>query len=767
MSYLSGLARKLRLVLIFIGLTGCLDLNDSSSKGISWVSLCGIENVEPQASQTGYGIEERPSNECLNVSANTGLLSNIVVEAAYPNLSFDRPVDLAKVPGTDYAVVVEHKGNVEIFRDEASVQLSSTFLNLSFQVDFDNSEQGLVKLTFDPNYEENGYFYVSYAGDPEVVGEECEGRCSVISRFKRNDNDELVADIDSEEIVLIIPQFMLWHNADNLYFGPKGYLYVGIGDGGFGSEINAQDRTNFLGSILRIDVSQGLPYRIPSDNPFFDETIEVEGVVGEGNPIRKEIWAYGFRNPHRFSIDSVTDRMIVADVGYYRQEEINIVSPGDNFGWNIFEGSLPESSDHYGRNPDDMKEPIFEYDHDTGQSITGGYVYRGTGLPSLFGRYIYGDFVAGTIWAFDINELGMAENNIVIANAGGLSISSFASFDEEIYLTNLSAGTVQKLSSANNDGQVGAPDTLSETGIFDSLLPLIPAPGSIPYDVNAPLWSDGATKSRWMIIPDGQTIQFDESGSWIFPEGTVLVKHFSLDLDTTTAKNTLRNLETRMLVNTTRGWIGYTYRWDEAQTEAYLLTVSEYEDFIIKTDGGQVTQSYYFPSTGDCSICHNPTEGYVLGLRTAQLNGDFNYNGFIDNQLRALDHIELFNEALALPMVNGHVYKDLNNEGASLEERSRSYLASNCSHCHNADAALPTPLDFRFGGEAAVLNAIDLVPQDNLGITSAKVIDPGSKETSVLWLRMKLTDGKRMPPLATHVVDAQAIDVIGQWIDSL
>jgi uncharacterized repeat protein (TIGR03806 family) len=731
------------------------------------VSQCGETIATAGVNSSDFGLDERIPASCLKISADIGLLSDIQIVDAYQNLTFDRPVDVVQVPGTNYIVVVQHAGLVQIFENNADVQTTSLFLDLTSIVRFDGNELGLVKLTFDTDYQNNGFFYVTYSGQQAIWPDQCTPDCSVVSRFTASPDNLLIADISSEENILVIPQPSQYHNADNLHFGPDGYLYIGVGDGGFfGDPNDPQNRTNILGSILRIDVSQGLPYRIPSDNPFANEILEVEGIVGAGQSIRQEIWAYGLRNPHRFSIDPVTGEMLAGDVGQNSREELDLIEAGKNYGWGAFEGSIETGRDLGGRDISEATPPLHEYDRSIGKSIIGGYVYRGTKFPSLYGSYIYGDFSAGTIWALDKDENHVVTENIELANAGGFSVASFGLIDNEIYFTNVSSASIQKF--APGDDMVETmPELLSAAGVFGSLAPLIAAPGVIPYDVNTALWSDGTEKTRWMVVPENEQIVFGESAEWSFPLGSVLVKHFAIDTDKTDPGNALLKLETRLMVHTTNGWIGYTYRWNDAQDEAELLNVGQWQKLNIVTDDGVLVQNYYYPATADCSRCHNPTEGFVLGPRTAQLNGDYSYGEVSDNQLRALNHINMFTIDVLAPSEYTHSYVSLGDDSAPLEARARSYLAANCAHCHNVDNALPTPLDFRYRNDSLVLNAINLEANNGLGLDNAKIINPGSKETSILWLRMQSVDELRMPPLATSVVDQHAVDLIGQWIDSL
>ena len=342
-----------------------------------------------------------------NTEVEVGLVN------AFPALSFSQPLDLQSPnDGTDRIFVVEKGGRIRVFDNEVDVAQSSDFLDISGNLTT-TSEMGLLGLAFHPNYQSNGYFYVFYTPSANL---------SVISRFNVSTVNGNVADPSSELVILEIPQPDTNHNGGQLAFGPDGYLYISLGDGGGGGDPfeNGQDRSTLLGSILRIDIdnqSAGLNYDIPSDNPF----------VGEGG-VRAEIFAYGLRNPWRMSFDTQTGNLWTGDVGQGAIEEINVVVSGGNYGWPLFEGTSCFSGDC---NNAGLIAPIFEYVQDNGdRSITGGYVYRGSQNPSLLGKYVYGDFVSGRIWAVELDGNG---NELI--DPSGLSIASFGTdAAEELYI---------------------------------------------------------------------------------------------------------------------------------------------------------------------------------------------------------------------------------------------------------------------------------------------------------------------------------------------
>jgi glucose/arabinose dehydrogenase len=310
--------------------------------------------------------------------------------------------------------VLEQAGTIYVFANEENVDSKDVFLDIKSRILY-GGEQGLLGLAFHPNYRTNGQFYVNYvAGSP---------RRTVISRFTVSDTNSNEADAGSEFVLLEISQPYANHNGGQIAFGPDGNLYIAMGDGGSAGDPgnNAQDRSSLLGKILRIDVDSGLPYAVPSDNPF----------VGNTDGYREEIYAYGLRNPWRFSFDPVTGRLWAADVGQNSWEEIDVIEKGKNYGWNIMEGN---HSYEGGEITGDLELPIFEYGHDEGNSITGGYIYRGSSLTGIVGNYIYGDYITGKIWSLEYGSDLVAVNNTLLIDTS-LQIASFGVDEEnELYI---------------------------------------------------------------------------------------------------------------------------------------------------------------------------------------------------------------------------------------------------------------------------------------------------------------------------------------------
>ena len=362
--------------------------------------------------------------------------SQVNIEVAFPNLSFTRPVDLQHSPdGSDRLFVVRQQGYIYVFENDPEVTQTTLFLDIHSRVNY-GGEKGLLGLAFHPDYENNGYFFVNYTASGPLR--------TVVSRFQVTADDPDVGDDLSEQIIIEINQPFTNHNGGQIVFGPDGYLYIGMGDGGAGGDPygHGQNLNTLLATMLRIDVDNpdiGLNYGIPDDNPF----------VGTG--YKEEIYAYGLRNPWRFSFDPVTEICWIADVGQNLYEEIDLLEAGGNYGWNIMEG-FHCYNPPFGCDTTGLIKPVFEYNHSWGESITGGFVYRGTSVPDIYGKYIFADFEYGDVWSLEYD----GENPPEVSTLGDLGPYSVTSFgvdqQDELYICSFD-GAIYKFVQTNSAGE--------------------------------------------------------------------------------------------------------------------------------------------------------------------------------------------------------------------------------------------------------------------------------------------------------------------------
>jgi uncharacterized repeat protein (TIGR03806 family) len=660
--------------------------------------------------------------------------------AAFPNLRFELALYLTHAPGDpSHLYLVQQDGRILRFpnRPDATQADVELFLDLHERVRREHNEEGLLGLAFDPGYADNGLLYAYYSASKP--------RRTQISRFVAREASR--ADPSSERELIRIEQPYGNHNGGWIAFGPDGFLYVSLGDGGAGGDPHdhGQDLGTLLGSMLRLRVGPGIDtYEIPPGNPFV-------GTAGA----RPEIWAYGLRNAWRCSFDRQVGTLWCGDVGQDEIEEIDIITAGGNYGWNLREGTHPYER---GKAPGPLVDPVIEYGHDQGQSVTGGYVYRGTRLADFRGTYFYGDFVAGHVWALDL------DGTEVRGHARVAHVPFLASFGEdaagELYAVSLAGGIYRFEPSDPAAGDRRFPTQLSETGLFTDTAALAPSPALLPYDVTVPLWSDGAEKRRWLFVPPEQTVGYDPTGAWSFPVGTVTVKHFELRA---AEGQPARRLETRVMIHERRGWAGYTYRWNDAQTDAELVTTPTVAEHELPGAPAGTRTRWYYPAGADCLRCHTPGYGEALGLRTRQLAGTPEGRALITT---LLERDQLANAPAELAGLAAH--PRLDDESAPAEARARAYLDVNCAVCHHPSGPAPGGLDLRVDTPLADASVLSVAPDDRLGLTGELRVAPGDHAHSSLWLRMGIRGERgQMPPLASLHVDEPAHALVARFIDGL
>ncbi|NKB71824.1 MAG: hypothetical protein GKR89_32510 [Candidatus Latescibacteria bacterium] len=716
--------------------------------------LCLTAATALFAQSPPYGLSQRVANESFLVTTGGESLEEMQLVEAFPELFFERPIFLTHSnDGSNRLFAVEQSGVIRVFNNHRETSQTLIFLDIRSRVNDGPNEAGLLSVAFHPNYRDNGLFFVYYnTGNLKTR----------ISQFSVSANPDSAA-VDSERILFELEQPAGNHNGGQIAFGPDGFLYIGLGDGGGGGDPfrTGQDLTSLLATIMRIDIDsqdEGLEYAIPPDNPY----------VGNDQGWRPEIWAWGLRNPWRFSFDRVTGQLWAGDVGQNRWEEVDLIEKGGNYGWNRMEGFHCFSGDC---EPELFTPPVLEYDHDAGRSITGGYVYRGPRLPQLYGVYLYADFVTRRVWGLRWEEGQLVDNRLLAIVPG--NVSSFGEDESgEVYVVTLN-GAIYRFEPADPEAPPGTiPATLAQSGLFADPTTQSPAPGLIPYQVNAELWSDGAAKTRLLALPGISQIDFSADGPWDFPANTVAVKNFYLEMEAGQPESR-RIVETRLLVKRARGplWDGFSYMWNDDGSDAVLLEGAASREYTIddpQASGGTRSHRHDFPSRQQCAACHTPAAGYVLGLNTAQLNRDYDYDGVADNQLRSYNHIGLFTDDIGedtavLPRLPGPFARE-----ADLAQRARAYLAANCSQCHRPGGPVRTDLDLRFGTPLSQTQALGVPPTlADMGLVEPFLIAPGQPEQSALYLRLLNLEPERMPPLASNRIDEAGAQLVAAWIESL
>lgn len=708
-----------------------------------------VITVRDDSSAALSGLDQRPDNStCVAPQrpVDNATITLTQVFDSLPNFAF--PVALLQVPNNNSRwFVVERSGRILVFENNPNVEDISTFIDIEDIVNRDFNEGGLLAMAFHPNFQNNGEVFLYYTREGSPVR-------NTLARFTSSDNG-LTLDASSEQILLDIDPPFGNHFGGQLGFDDDGLLYLSIGDGGSSGDPRnlAQNTNNLFGTLIRINVDEGAPYSIPLDNPFAGNALCNNG-DGENNQETAcpEIFSWGLRNPWRWSFDRDTGDIWLADVGQNAWEEINIMQLGGNYGWRIREGA-------HCFNPSQncatlgLIDPVAEIPHPEAGSITGGFVYRGQAIEDLQGIYVVGDFVTGGLWALYNNAEGIREP-VVLLNAG-FNISSFAEDTEgELYLLNF-GGSIYRIDSAENgSSEESIASLLSATGCVDPNNPTEPAAGLIPYDIQAAFWSDGAQKQRWMALPNNTSITVDENDDWIFPAGSILMKHFALN-------NQL--VETRLLMHHPDGiWAGYSYEWNSQQSDAVLI------------QGGRVSnvagQDWIFPGSSQCLQCHTDIAGRSLGVETAQLNRDITYpsTNRTANQLTTHESIGTLSQLLTESLANSPKLTNPLDQSATLNDRARAYLHTNCSQCHRPNGTTNVNIDLRYHIPFAAMNICDVEPQaGNLNINSAQIVAPGDPARSVLLQRINRRDALAMPPLGNNIIDGEGVTLISDWISSL
>ncbi|HUG19655.1 MAG TPA: PQQ-dependent sugar dehydrogenase, partial [Planctomycetaceae bacterium] len=694
---------------------------------------------------------------------------------AYPNLTFDKPTVATSAPNSSRLFVSEQFGRIYSFPDDPHVRIADLFIDLKTELTtlpVDNSTSGVgavYGIAFHPEYPAKPLVYITYTLNPKDRNVPLLDGTRV-SEFRVDQSDPPRAIPESERIVIT------WreggHNGGCLKFGPDGDLYIATGDAAPPNPPDplraGQDVSNLLSALLRIDVDrrdEGLQYAIPEENPF----IALAGA-------RPEIWAYGFRNPWKMSFDRETGELWVGDVGWELWEMVYYIRKGGNYGWSATEGPQAVHPDEP-IGPTPILPPAISLPHSESSSVTGGFVYRGSRFPELRGRYIFGDYDTRGVWAADFKE-GVLQSRETITPAEHRVVAFAEKNDGELLVADYESGTLNRFErNIVEQPQAEFPRRLSETGLFAKLSEQVPAAGVYEFEINAPMWSDGATARRYVALPDDSGVRWypnrrpipglASSARLFFPENGVLAKTISLETTSGPMK-----IETQILHHDGRFWHGYSYRWNDLQTEAELVAADGDSTFFTIPDAdapeGQSELRWTFHGRQQCLRCHNPWNEHALAFNIPQLNRS---TATHSDQLKFLEELRLLNPVREEDGKNINWNKapeklvNLTDADLTPEQHARTYLHVNCAHCHQQHAGGTTTIDLRYDLPLDKTNLIGAAPmQGTFGIPNAKLIEPGKPWESVLQYRLIVTGAGHMPHVGAERVDTRYASVVERWI---
>ena len=654
------------------------------------------------------------------------------VEPVFPEINWDDPLAMAPVPGfPGHYVIVQQLGQFWALTPEGK---RNSFLKVQARA---------MNALFHPDFPATPCVFLRYSS---------QGINRVI-RYSVSSTPPFVA--DSASALPILEWKSVGHRGGDLAFGPDGCLYIASGDGEkWGDPHNtAQDTSTLKASILRIDLRSPQPgktYRIPPDNPFV-------GIKG----VRPEIWAYGVRNPWRFTFRPGTNELWAGDNGDETWEMVLKIERGNNHGWSAYEGSHVFRTTNTLKGPTQVHTPpVVEHNHQEMRSIIGGRWYRGEAFPELRDHYVYGGHVTGRLWAFRM-ESDSPTTAREIGDVGGQIVSFAEDPDGELLIVAMNRGLF-RLRRANPAPTTPIPALLSETGLFANTAKHEAAPGLLPYSVNLPVHWDGATSQRYLAVPKGETIRIRHAhrrkelmpptrsrvglDRWLLPPGSVVMQTLSLGE---------RRVETQISLNDREVWRFLSYRWRADQSDADLVPASGAE-FAIGN------QRWRIPSRAECAVCHTHVSGFVPGLNLAQVNRDnqvarFVEAGFLPKGYR--------------PPPASLVMARPDDESQSLEDRARSYLHVNCAHCHR-ETGIGGRAQFQLlawmpNADTGVIDTKPLVGMPDADPTHTRIVAPGAPEHSELLQRMAIEGPGRMPLIGSQRVDPAGVELIRRWIESL
>ena len=657
-----------------------------------------------------------------------------VAEAVWPNITFNQGLDITLLASEGFLFVSERFGKIWRILADTSGEAEEKTLVLDMNDLFPNLDR-LLGLEFHPDFSANRRVFVYYVTSKLGPGFDC-----VLGEF-RMEEDWKLAPAENGTLLHFHGE---GHTGGDIQFGPDGLLYIPIGDLTPPSPPDAnmagQDLGQLGGKILRIDVDgkdPGLPYRIPEDNPFVD----LEGV-------RPEVWAYGFRNPWKLCFHPDADEVWLGDVGWELWEMVHRVVEGGNYGWSIMEGPMPTNTDQ-DSGPSAITPPVVAYDHYQGASVTGGYFVTGDRLPNLKGSYVYADYVTGKVWALDWDG-SIAKNKEIADTQQPIVTFGLDSSGDLLFLPLTRDAPLQRLvANPKSNEPTQFPKWLSETGLFTDTSPQTPAPGVYEFKIKAPMWEDGAESRYWAGLPEKTML----TASLEDRRGSPHVRYYE-PKDMALAKSIRKNgriVETQIL-HYDGYWRGYSYRWNEDQSDATLVDKDGLSTII---DG----EPYRFASRAECFRCH----GSNFNRPLAFLPGQVDFDGQIDRfrKLELVDDV-FVQGADSQPLTNPY------DDDEPLELRARSWLHSNCSHCHKVSGGSGLTAQMNAAVSTEGLELVEHDPKRGyFGLGDAPQIEPGNPYRSILYYRIATKGAGHMPMIGMPTVDHEGVRVVHDWIRSM
>jgi len=545
--------------------------------------------------------------------------------------------------------------------------------------------------------------------------------------------------------------FTLDHEVDGragagLTLTPEGILWIGLGDGESGDYGGpADDPAERVGNLLRLDVSAlSIPsgYDVPPDNPLADD-----------GGITAEAWAWGLRDPAGCQVDGARDRVWCADRGA-GVSEISLVPPSSNLGWPRLEGSdcqLPGGCDSL-----DTQLPLATYRYATNDCGLGPHAVADGMDDALDGAVVYGDRCSGRLFAVRPSVPGQPTARALVAQLDPVLVALAADPQGGLWAVD-ATGQLGRLVVLRPPGEF--PTRLVDSGCFEGPGIDAPAPDLIPYELNAPLWTDGSHKQRYLVLPPHARLSVEDDGRLRFPEGAIILKNFSYPRGPF-EPDRLVPAETRVMIRRSFTWEFHSYRWNDEGTEATLLHEGEARPLLTAVDGAPTIVRHTYPSREECGYCHGNGDVRALGPRLDQLARAVDYG----EQLPALDQLELFDRSL--PAVEP--IADYHDPLVSAEDGARAYLHANCSHCHRPGGWTPPDLDMdlRWTTSTADTRICNVPPQYSSTFQAEHRISAGDPSDSLIWLRLSSRGPWQMPPFATSIPDPAAL-AVREWIEGL